>query len=512
MRILIRSLSLLTIVMSAAIGPSPARAAPAAGHTYQVDSTLDEPDADPGNGACASTPSDHCTLRAAIMESNAVTGTTTILVPAGIYTLTRVAYDNTALRGDLDLIHDVTIQGAGAGLTIVDGNGAVTADRVFEVLPTAQNVTLNGLTIRDGHPNAMAPSWGKQGGGIYAAGLHVVLSDVILEDNQADAGAALTAAFLSAGSLLLDHVIVRDNQAAMSGGGLLLNQYANADIAFSQIYSNTAQYGAGLIGGYASLVLIDTTVSGNTASQSGGGLYNEGDSTSVWTLVNSTLSGNVAHVLGGGLYSDSGQVRLLNATVAGNQVNYAVAADVGLGAGMYLTHTVVLTARNSLIAQNTRDNARVGLQDDDCSSADSTGGFYYDLFTTRAHCTLLIGGQNGIIEGQDPFLGPLQDNGGDTPTRALLPGSPAIDHAEPAGCLDANSLPLTTDQRGAPRTDGHCDIGAYEFVLEADVAVARPPAPARRGPMRCSPTRSASPTPAPLRPPPFRSLTPCRQV
>jgi len=64
----------------------------------------------------------------------------------------------------------------------------------------------------------------------------------------------------------------------------------------------------------------------------------------------------------------------------------------------------------------------------------------------------------------DPQLGPLQDNGGPTPTHALLPGSPAID----AGGSDCP--PPATDQRGFPRpVDGNddgvatCDIGAYEL-------------------------------------------------
>jgi hypothetical protein len=63
-----------------------------------------------------------------------------------------------------------------------------------------------------------------------------------------------------------------------------------------------------------------------------------------------------------------------------------------------------------------------------------------------------------------PQLGPLQDNGGPTPTLALLAGSPAID----AGSGDCP--PPGTDQRGVARpVDGNedgtaaCDIGAFEF-------------------------------------------------
>ena len=96
---LTRSLMVLAIALGAWAAPVPARAAPAAGHTYTVNSSLDEPDADPTNGICASTPADQCTLRAAIMESNFATGPNTILLPAGTYTTTRVGYDDGALQG-----------------------------------------------------------------------------------------------------------------------------------------------------------------------------------------------------------------------------------------------------------------------------------------------------------------------------------------------------------------------------------------------------------------------------
>ena len=54
----------------------------------------------------------------------------------------------------------------------------------------------------------------------------------------------------------------------------------------------------------------------------------------------------------------------------------------------------------------------------------------------------------------------LADNGGDTLTHALVPGSPAVD-AVPTDCG-----PPVTDQRGVPRPQGAaCDIGALEVAL-----------------------------------------------
>ena len=55
------------------------------------------------------------------------------------------------------------------------------------------------------------------------------------------------------------------------------------------------------------------------------------------------------------------------------------------------------------------------------------------------------------------LLGPLADNGGPTFTHALLPGSPAINAADPA-------TTVSIDQRGEPRPAGTgFDIGAFEF-------------------------------------------------
>jgi hypothetical protein len=63
-------------------------------------------------------------------------------------------------------------------------------------------------------------------------------------------------------------------------------------------------------------------------------------------------------------------------------------------------------------------------------------------------------------------LGALADNGGQTDTYALLPGSVAIDAgSNPAG--------LTTDQRGSgyPRAVGQTDVGAFEVPEPATVGL-----------------------------------------
>jgi hypothetical protein len=86
----------------------------------------------------------------------------------------------------------------------------------------------------------------------------------------------------------------------------------------------------------------------------------------------------------------------------------------------------------------------------------------------------------------DPLLGPLQDNGGPTFTRELLPGSPAINAGDP------NFVgPPDYDQRGPNYyrvRGGRIDVGSFE--------VQNPPSP--------SPTPRIAPTPRPRPTPPPR--------
>ena len=97
--------------------------------TYRVDSLADAPDADPGDRRCERAisgdtrtggPDGLCTLRAAVMESNASIWKDTIEVPGGFYQL--LPFD--AGGGHLLITDGVKIQGAGATSTILDGNNS----------------------------------------------------------------------------------------------------------------------------------------------------------------------------------------------------------------------------------------------------------------------------------------------------------------------------------------------------------------------------------------------------
>jgi CSLREA domain-containing protein len=221
---------------------SPSIAAPES--TFVVNSTADAPDADPANGVCA-TAGGACTLRAAIMQANFTPAADNITLPAGVYLLTRIGIDDIALVGDLDITAPITITGAGAGVTIVDGNGAVTVDRVFQMLYDAWQVNLSGMTIRNGSAPTLS------GGGILfynQGGFSPVLNlnNVVLEGNHAGAGAGLNALNVFVG---LQNTTVRNNTTIDSGngdGGGIFLASSTLTMRDSQVYNNSAVRGGGV--------------------------------------------------------------------------------------------------------------------------------------------------------------------------------------------------------------------------------------------------------------------------
>ena len=122
-------------------------------------------------------------LREAVIEANASPGLDTIHVPAGTYALTLAGVgEDAALTGDLDLTGRVSIQGAGAGATIIDGAGL---DRVFDAHESS-SVSISHVTITGGDAT------GSTGGGISSHQGTLTVSNCIFADNVANAGGPFT--------------------------------------------------------------------------------------------------------------------------------------------------------------------------------------------------------------------------------------------------------------------------------------------------------------------------------
>jgi hypothetical protein len=210
--------------------------------------------------------------------------------------------------------------------------------------------------------------------------------------------------------------------AKLDGGAVspvpsdLLAVDAHAKLVLRNVLMTTAggAGGAAAIDDFGEVDLESSTVAGNN----GPGLLVERGASA--TVRNSTLSDG----LDVGLI-DLGTASLFNATVAAN-ANGGV--DDG-GGTLKLTNTII--ARNG-----SPDCTRRASASDHSLDGDGSCGV-------------------GALARADPRLQKLAMNGGPTPTRALAPGSPAIDAGDPSVCP-------AEDQRHFARREGRCDIGAYQ--------------------------------------------------
>lgn len=364
--------------------------------SWTVSSTADSVDASPGDGQCA-TAGGSCTLRAAIQETNALAGADTVHVPAGIYRLGITgAGEDAAAQGDLDIRGNLAILGAGASSTTIDGNSL---DRVFHLLNPAQ-WTLRGVTITGGNTTSA-------GGGLWVAQFtSATIADVIISGNRTTSGGG---GIRNEASLSLDRVRITGNNA--DGGGGVHN-------------SGT------LVGNH---ILVD----GNVSTNLGGGFWSESSGGNL-TLTNTTIRANTSSTSGGGLYNRK-DATLQNVTVSEN--------SAAQGGGITHAGGATTALRNSIVAGNASPSAP-----DIAGTIDSQG---YNLVGNTS-------GGGGFLASDllnvNPLLGPFQDNGGFTPTYALLAGSPAIDTGTATGAPN-------DDQRGVARPQGSgYDRGAYEYA------------------------------------------------
>jgi Chlamydia polymorphic membrane protein (Chlamydia_PMP) repeat len=236
--------------------------------------------------------------------------------------------------------------------------------------------------------------------------------------------------------------------------------------------------GGGIYNDHATLALDNCTVSGNYAGYGGGGAHNR---SGTLTVTNSTFSGNWAaapHSVGDGgavlndAYDGNATLTVINSTFSGNQSYH-------FGGGIYNDNGATLTVKNSTFSDN-YDFSGDAIFNLGSMTIGSTilNGAYGNLYNygtvTSLGYNLSSDDGAGLLTAMgdqintDPMLGPLQDNGGPTFTRAPLTGSPAIDAGK-------NFTAATRDQRGAGFVrmfdnastanasggDG-TDIGAYE--------------------------------------------------
>lgn len=228
----------------------------------------------------------------------------------------------------------------------------------------------------------------------------------------------------------LEGVIISGGfDTSLVGGGGMYNGSGISPVIKNTVFRNnySEQRGGGLFkeGAYSggAPILDSCTFVGNQGSQ-GGGACLDGPSGS--NIVNCTFYANKASIAGGGLFQTRSTTTIRNSTIVGNL------ADIFPGA------VFSAPAINCIVWGNWATT----------SSPQASGPIGYSI---------VQGGYTGTGNlDSDPLLMPLDNYGGNVPTIAIFPDSPAINAGTP-------SIP-TVDQRGYSRLDSPRDIGAYEYV------------------------------------------------
>ncbi|MCP4259680.1 MAG: right-handed parallel beta-helix repeat-containing protein [Planctomycetes bacterium] len=414
--------------------------------------------------------------------------------------------------------HSLTIVGAGAGQTILNGVGSVRILLISNnnLAPDDSNahIAISGITVQKGivgdgaglytrtlqaditvqdseFKECSAPGWG---GGAYAHSNTgtITFADNVFSDNNAqggsEGGGGLYARSVM-GAVTLTNNTFSGNQADMYGGGA----YARSDDVTVTLTANTFTGNSALGGAGANVsnsetgILTGNTFNKNSASSVGGGARlscntasltgnsfidnsaDEGGGIRVYqgtlTLTNNIFSSNSGNE-GGAAYFYRPIITLTNNTFSDNS-----AADIGGGVYIFsFDDTEEVNIYNNIIWGNTALNNGADLYIAD----DGDGNFIgaeVNLHNNDYSVLAYDDGDNlhhGDNINQDPLL---------TADFHLQAGSPCID----AGENGAPGIP-STDFEGDSRTiDGNGDGSSVADMGADEYDPGPPPAPAGGG-------------------------------
>jgi hypothetical protein len=102
------------------------------------------------------------------------------------------------------------------------------------------------------------------------------------------------------------------------------------------------------------VMVSNSTLSGNSADLNGGGIDNEGG---MVTVSNSILSDNSAH-FGGGIYNDLGTVTIQESTLSGN-----IAANFGGGIYNATSGNLMIESNSTVVGNSPDDLYNLGTAD-----------------------------------------------------------------------------------------------------------------------------------------------------
>ena len=418
----------------------------------------------------------------------------------------------------------------------VSGNSVASNGAGGGIENMSGTLTLNSSTVSG---NSVGGSQGGDGGGISSGAGLVVLNSSLVTDNDVPATASGTfggGLFLEGPATITDSTISGNNTGGFGGGIDISEPFPSnilVSVTRSAIVGNHAMFDGGLINSYGNVTIDHTVVSGNSgagnrnssglnnasitsrmtitdsliADNTGGSaILNEGQ----MTLSGSTIADNSTPYEGGGLNVQYGAVTAVNCTFSGNTAGtsgggIALIADAQFGGLGLLDLTSVTITANKALGVDAPFFGGGGVR------APSTA---HGTAQVVVHNTLIAGNSSaslgtdvygyvvsmgynlvGVVEDGrgwaatdslghyfaplNPLLGPLQDNGGPTPTHAVLAGSPAIETGDPRlfGSLDQRGTVRLHNGLNPPVDIGAFDSGVrhgFRIVAPAEVVAGEP--------------------------------------
>ncbi len=439
--------------------------------------------------------------------------------PAGSMVTFSVTCPSTSpisLTSTIDVQVPITIEGPGASAMVVDGSSAV--GTVFQFEPNVSGASISGLSIQHGGnadgslPAISVPSTDsgitlsdlkikKASQGISNEGT-LTLSDCTMTGDNAFGPSG--GAIYNDGDLTITSSTFKENTISSGNGGAIDSGGGSVTITGSTISDNLVGQGTG--GGIendaGTMTIADTTISGNYAQAvfPGGGIYNAG----TMSVTDSTVSSNIA--VGGGGIDNTGSLSVIDSTISNND---GEAPDYASGAGgnAGILNSGALDVTASTLAHNvhgtgiestggTASLAATVLANMypfyDCSGVTIDAGYNLDDDGT---CD--FSATNDSFSHVEPYLGPLQNNGGPTQTNEPALGSPLLNDIPMGSTANGITLCPSTDQRGVARPQGsECDIGAVELSPTSQDITSPNEATATAGePFSFTITTTGTPTP-----------------
>jgi CSLREA domain-containing protein len=306
------------------------------------------------------------------------------------------------------------------------------------------NNTFGRVTINNTIFSGNTAANGSSGGGIYNLGGAMIINTAAVNNNTAPGSGGGLRSEGSSQTTAINNSVFTNNRSSIGGG--IRSDDGTLSVAGSTFNLNNAGFrGGAILTSSGALSLTNSTINNNSSNDDAGGIFNGG----TLTAVNSTISNNSAVDQAGGIFN----------FFAANLTNLTISGNTAAVAGGFYNNGNTVNARNTIFADNSATSGR-----DYLGTVTSQG---YNLIENTSGTTI-SGTTTGNITGIDPRLGSLANNGGLTQTIVLLPGSAAIDAADPG------NFP-TTDQRGVTRPkDGdrisgaRSDIGAFERDFNID--------------------------------------------